>query len=58
MLPTTKLYFMQDVKGDKVNKPSLWWPIVEGVFTVMGILVIGALLVFLQDIVLFIRSVI
>jgi hypothetical protein len=57
MRPTTKLYFMQDVKYDKVKKPSLLWPIVEGVFTVMGILVIGALLVFLQDIVLFIRSV-
>jgi hypothetical protein len=58
MLPTTKLYFMQDVKADKVKKPSLLWPIVEGVFTVMGILVIGLGLMFLQDIILFIRSVI
>lgn len=56
MLPTTKLYFMQDVKRDKVKKPSLLWPIVEGVLTVIGILVIGLGLVFLQDIILFIRS--
>jgi hypothetical protein len=48
---------MQDVKADKVNKPSLLWPIVEGVFTVMGILVIGLGLMFLQDIIFFILSV-
>lgn len=58
MLPSTKLYFMQDVKADKVKKLSLLWPIVEGVFTVMGILVIGFGLMFLQDIIFFIRSVI
>jgi hypothetical protein len=57
MRPTTKLYFMQDVKADKVNKPSLLLPIVEGVFTVMGILVIGLGLMFLQDIIFFILSV-
>jgi hypothetical protein len=58
MLPSTKIYFMQDVKNDRVKKPSLLMPIVEGVITVIGILVIGLGLMFLQDIIFFIRSVV
>jgi hypothetical protein len=34
MLPSTKIYFMQDVKNDKPKKESLLKPIIEGVMFV------------------------
>jgi hypothetical protein len=57
MLPSTKIYFMQDVKNSKVKEPSFWWPIVEGIFAACCVVVVVLFLVFSEDISLFIRSV-
>jgi hypothetical protein len=53
MLPSTKLYFMQDVKTDKVKKPSLLWPIVEGAFTVMCLVAVILIVLFAQELMIF-----
>jgi hypothetical protein len=53
MLPSTKIYFMQDVKNDKVKKPSLWWPIVEGVFAVVCLIALVLIVLFAQELMIF-----
>jgi hypothetical protein len=53
MLPKTKLYFMQDVKSDKVKKPSLLWNIVEGVFTAMCLVAVILIVLFAQELMIF-----
>jgi hypothetical protein len=55
MLPSTKIYFMQDVKNDKVKKPSVLKPILEGVMFVSFFVVLVVVVYLGQEVVQFLN---